>query len=202
MIVLTPDRGTPEWRAAHRCRVGASDVPAILAGRGRKVYQKLVDRLVLDFEGVENHVVEHPDSWHEEHEDEIKFAVSRYGNLTGETLERVGCVQHPKMTWLVASPHALVGETGCVHVRTRAHLRTWRERHTELSRVEFARVQTVMCVCERAWCDVVDYWHGGDVERIARQRVDVDAKFFTEDVLPRAAVLWQDVASRRAERAA
>ncbi len=202
MIELTTERGTPEWRLAHRGRLTASDMPALFTRRGSKTYDRLVERLVLDFEGVGLHTDEHPDPWAEAHEVELTGAVARYGRaMPGSTIARTGFIQDSLFTWLGATPHALVDTAGCVYVRCRRHLRTWHEKKSVLEVADMARVQITMRVCDRAWCDVVDYWDGGSgIDKIARRRVPVDPAFFTVEVLPRCVLFWQSVSQVRARR--
>lgn len=201
MVILTAERGTPEWRAAHRMKLSASDMPALFSRRGCKTWARLVERVVLDFEGIDQHTDEHPDPWAETHEIEINAAVARYVKATGSTVSRVGLCGDSLFTWLAASPHALVDETGVMYARIRRHARTWTERHRKLTMAEVARIQVTMRVCERAWCDVVDYWDAGEFDKISRQRVELDPGFFTEHFLPRAVLFWQAVAQMRQTRA-
>jgi hypothetical protein len=199
VIVVAAERGTPGWREAHRRRLCASDMPALFTRRGCKTYTALVDRLVLDFEGVGLHTDEHPDPWHEQHEIDLVAGVARYGRCLGtSTITRVGFVQDDLFTWLGASPHALVDEDGCVLVRCRRTAKSWHENHAEISTPEIARAQVTMRVCGRDWCDVVDVWDPGDgLGRISRRRVPYSQRFFLEDVVPKCVLLWQAVAAAR-----
>lgn len=204
MIIVTAERGTAEWREAHRRRLTGSDMDDLFARRGTKTYARLVERMVLDFEGLGLHTDEHPDPWAEAHEIDIGIALARYrAAMPACDVQRIGLCQDSLFSWLAASPHALVDTDGCVHVRVRRYLRTWNDRRAEtLKPPELARLQVAMRVCDRAWCDVVDYWNGGDgLDRISRRRVPFDARFFLEEIVPRAVLFWQQVSQVRVARA-
>lgn len=204
MIVVTADRGTPEWRQAHRCKVSASDMRALLARRTSKRYGALVERLVYDFEGIGQHTDEHPDPWAEQHELDLTAGVARYARAIGPDgfkVQRIGLCQDATFSWLVASPHALVDNYGCLQLRIRKRARSWHEKHAAIADAELARAQVTMRVCGREWCDLVDVWDAGDgLGKISRRRLHFDAKFFLEKVVPACVRFWQDVGAARAER--
>lgn len=203
MNCLVPERGTPAWRAAHRGHITASDAAGFLARPGTKRYAEVVNRLTLDFEGHGLHTDEHPDKWVEKHEEDLRVALSNYRKVTGRDVEVPGFVTHDKYTWCGCSPHGLIGSAGMLHFRIRESLRTWYSR-TELSRADRARVQLMMFVCERQWCDVVDYWSGNGMvpDRMREQRVQFDHGWLLATVFPRLVGLWDAVRSNLRQRAA
>jgi len=204
MIVIEPHGMPGEFiRKAHACRISASDMRNALAGRETKAHRQLIDRLVLDFEGVQNHTDEFPDPWHDEHDAAVAGALRLYKLSAEADVEQIGFVIDEDFSWLACSPHALVGHNGCVHVRWRRTLRNLKEAGRP-DRYELARLHVVMRVCDREWCDLVDFWDGGDVtlDQLRVQRVPFDRVFFTDTVLARLVIVWQTVAQRRAERRA
>lgn len=194
MIVLVSDRGTDAWRAAHRGHICASDAAAILARPGTKRQNELVRRLVLDFEGHGLHTDEHPEPWAERHEADLRAALAGYRHRTGRTVEEAGFVTHDRYTWCGCSPHGLIGSSGVLHFRIRHSLRSWHNR-TDLSRAETARLQLTMFVCERPWCEVVDWWDGGGVvaDRMRSRRLMFDHQWLLSGVFPRLIGLWDTV---------
>lgn len=204
MIILTTERDSTLTRRAHARHISASDMAGAFARNGTKLQRELIERLVLDFEGVEDHTPDFPDPWYEEHEHVLRCAVAMYRLETGLDTSEIGFCADDRFTWLGCTPHALVDDTGCLHVRHRKTLRSFGDpKHRRVDRVELARAHVVMYVCNRAWCDVVDYWEGGDrtLDKLRRQRLDFSAEFFAGTVVPRLVAVWQAVAARRAERA-
>ena len=104
MIVVEQHRGTPEWRAAHAGHITPSDCPALLARPETKKHRALIERLVLDSEHIDNHVVEHPDPWHEEHELALAAGLDYFRQCHPQTPVRtVGFVQSSEFKrWLAA----------------------------------------------------------------------------------------------------
>jgi hypothetical protein len=197
MQILTTERATPEFYRAHRKRISAGDVPAAIARRGTKKRDALIDRLAIDFEGIENHTDDYPDPWTIRHESVLDAAVTHYATITGDVLEFVGFVVSDSISWLGASPHALT-PTACIHIRERTTLRSYKEKRGHISGAELARFQTTMFVCDRPTCDVIDFWFGGDdaPNRISRHRLEFNYSWFSENVLSRLTFVWRDVAAR------
>lgn len=201
MRVLTDERGTPLWRELHHRRVSASDAEALLARRDSKRYRSLVERLVLDFE-VPDHRTEHPDPWHETHEERLRAGLAEYRRRTRQSVLATGLCAADTMPWLCASPHGLIGHRGCVHIRPRRSMRSFHSAQGEVSERERARLELVMFVCDREWIDVVDYWDGeGRVpDLFNRKRMTHSFDWLGDNVLPRLITLWQDVKLQRQAR--
>jgi hypothetical protein len=199
-------RGTQEWREAHRGKVSASDAGAILARVGSKRRAQLVERLalnVLDGEGLETE--EFPEPWQEQHEADLReaaagfrlwFEQSNDGHLT---VIDGGLFEHPVFPGLVASPHLLLGDAGCVLLRPRHTLKSYHEHRGKLSRAYRARVQLTLFVCRRQWCTVADFWGGRGLvpDRIHAQRVELENEWFQEHVVPALVALWQSLRATR-----
>jgi len=201
MIVITTERGTEAWRAAHRLRVCTSDAAAFMARAGTKRRHALIERLVLDIEGIGQHTDEIPDPWALEHETDVAVAVASYRNATGIDVERAGMVASDLLTWLVCSPHGLA-EEGVVWTRTKRTLRSFTAKRGTLTHVDRVRAQLMAWICERSWCDVVDIWVPGLglPDRISITREVASYAWVSENVMPPLVTLWRDVAERLHDR--
>ncbi len=194
MIVLVPERGTEMWRAAHRSHICASDSKLFMARPGTKAYTSLVNRLVLDFEGHGLHTDETPDPWEEQHEIDLIAALAHYRRSTQRSVITTGFVTHSKFTWLGASPHGFLGSRGLLHFRIRKSLRAWHA-HPAPNRSELARLQLSMAICDRNWCELVDYWSGeGRVpDRMTSRRIEFDHTWLLTNAFPRLVALWDQI---------
>lgn len=194
MIVVEHARGTPEWRAAHAGHITPSDCPELLAGVKTKGHRALVERLVLDFEGLGNHTVDDPDPWAIEHEESLVAALSIYRKARpGTEVELVGFIESRTHSWLGASPHALLDDDGVLLLRPHRTLRgfyTFRE-----AMPNRARVQLLMFATRRGWCDSVDVWDGKAAvpDKCNVRRVMFDREWLTEHVLQRVTSFWHEV---------
>jgi hypothetical protein len=195
-MILTTTRGDEAWRRAHRGKITPSDAAAFLARPGTRRRRALVERLVLDVEGVEQHTDEHPDPWAEQHEVDVRVAIAAYRRETGASVVTPGMIGSDVLTWLACSPHGL-GDGGVVHTRTR---RTARVFHVERGKMRLAdrvRAQLTAWICDAAWCDVVDVWVPGyglpDRQCIVREIASHE--WVSENVLPQLTTVWRDVAA-------
>lgn len=190
-------RGTQEWREAHRGKVSAADAAAVLARTGSKRRSQLIERLarnVLDGEGTETE--EFPEPWTERHEQDLKAAAVGFRKWwTGDEVADGGLIEHPAFPWLVASPHLLLGDDGCVLLRPRLTLRAYHEQRGKLSRAYRARVQLTLFVAKRKWCMVADFWSGAGIvtDRLNAMRVELEGEWLQEHVFPRLVSLWASV---------
>lgn len=194
MIVVEQTRGTPEWRAAHIGCITPSDCSALLARTDTKKHRALIERLVLDSEHIDNHVVEHPDPWKEEHEVALTAALASFRKRWPKrTLHTVGFVRSSEFSWLGASPHALIGRNCVLLIRTHTTLRGF---HTYREFVaERARQQLLMFVVDATRCEVFDYWDGGGTvpDKWRMRSVQFDREWLIERVLPRMVTVWDEV---------
>lgn len=194
MIEITAARGTPEWRAAHRGHITASDATAIMAAPGTKRRNALIDRLVLDFEHVDDHRDEEPDPWMVQHEQEIVIGVSAYARAAQTACWPCGMIGSSVLSWLVASPHALTIE-GAVLIRSRHSMKAYREKLGHMSKADRAKAQLVAWVCDREWCDVVDYLdqRGLADDQLSVVRIPFDQEWLLGTVVPKLVTVWQAV---------
>lgn len=201
MIIVEKERGTPAWRAAHAKHITPSDSDALLARENTKLHRALVERLVLDFEGIGDHRVDNPEPWTEAHEDALIAALAIYRKEHRRAkLVTVGFIESVKNSWLGASPHALIDDDGVLLLRPH---RTLRGFHTFRDSVrDRARAQLLMLATRRAWCDVVDIWDGrGSVpDKVKVKRVAFDHEWLLERVFPRIRSVWHEVEATLATR--
>jgi len=90
-----------------------------------------------------------------EHEDDAREA---YGAFTGQQVEQVGAVIHPRLSYLIASPDGLMGETGALEIKVpllSTHMDNLIE--DKIPDQYLPQMYTVMAVCEREWIDFVSY---------------------------------------------
>lgn len=186
-------RGTQEWREAHSRRLSASDIGSALARRGTKRYASLVERLVLDFEIGADHRTEHPDPWAEQHAIDLVAALAIYRKASRADIVEPGLLACESLPWLIATPHALVGDDGCLWLRTH---RTMRGLHgRKFTTRDRARSEITMFVCGRSWIDVADTYDGRGEwqDRIEIKRHPFNYDWLSDNVLPRLVTLWGDV---------
>lgn len=202
MIVLCRERDTPAWRQAHRGKVSASDARAIMAADGTKLRRALVERIVLDREGVDQHTDEHPDPWRDAHEASLRCALGAYRAQVGQIDPAPLCASS-ELTWLLAAGHGVV-DGGLVLFRCRETLHAYSARAGRMDRATRVRTQLTAFVCEVARIDVVDFLDGlGRIEdRLAVTRVWADRPWLEATVWPRLVSLWGAVSARLRERAA
>ena len=192
-------RGDADWRAALRCKIGTSDAKAGLAAAGTARRNALVERLVLDAEGIDNHRYEQPDPWEAAHEIQLRQAVAAYrtafpsaGLATAPTL-----IVSPAFPWLVATPHALT-DKAVVLFRIRQKLITWRTKKGGLTRAERAKAMLLAWVCARDFVELVDFWSGEAAvdDRLAITVLEADEGWLFEVVVPKLLAVWSAVQRR------
>lgn len=173
MRVLTATQGTPAWDAARKGRLTASAIGKILAGKGTKGRHQYMLDLCMDLEGIENFA----DSaeWFEKGRMYEGHARGWY-NWEREKVTETGFVLHDEYNWLGCSPDGLVGDDGCIEIKFREFLHTYHAANIKNTpRLYESQMQTVMWVCNRKWCDYVNYWRDdanqkeqGHIRRIYR----------------------------------
>lgn len=195
MIVLAPERGTIEYRRAHRGRISVSDARAIMARPGTQTQAKLIDRLVLDHSGVDDHGYEIPEPWQTAHDDAIKRALAAYKRVGDAQVVPCGLIGSATHSWLCASAHGLV-EGGVVLFRPHASLRAFHDRG--LNRAWRVRVQLTCLVCDVGWVRVCDHWDGlGRVpDKLAVKRYGFDKVWLDANVMQRLVNVWGAVTAR------
>lgn len=201
MIVVHPERWTLAWLEAQAGYITESDAATVIADPSAENFKALVERLFLEWSAVP----EDPDAL----ERRFTFKTRGYpGIVSGlnwfRRLEIVsggfspspGLVRADSPSWLAASPHALTFNS-VVHVIPREYRRAWeRARDKPIPRPLFAKAQVLMHVCERPYCDIVDYWDSRVnvfYDAVNRRRIDYDAAFIEGEFLPACAAVWSRV---------
>ena len=156
MRVLTETQGDDKWDMARKGRITASSIGNVLAGKGTKSRYEYRLQLVMDLEGIEDFT----DSaiWFEEGRLYEGHARGWY-DFHAAPVTQIGFVLHDDYNWLGASPDGLVGDDGMIEIKYRKTLRTFHESNLKNPpRAYLSQMQTGMWVCNRAWCDYVNYW--------------------------------------------
>lgn len=135
-------QGSQEWHDLRANRITAS-VAAACVGMSRWASPQKAYRQILGLE-------ETATNWYMEHGRKMEpLAVSHYEYETGLTCEESGFWIHETTPWLGASPDRLVGDDGCLEVKTSLN------DHFGLD-LEWRIQAIVQLHCTgREWCDVV-----------------------------------------------
>lgn len=173
MRILTDKQGTDAWEVARKGRITASCIGKILAGKGTKTRHEYMLQLVMDLEGIQDF----RDSaiWFEKGRQYEAHARGWY-NWEREQVTETGFVLHDEYNWLGASPDGLVGQDGSIEIKYRTYLHTYQDANTKaIPRLYEYQMQAVMWICNRNWCDYVNYWRSdkhekeqGKIRRIER----------------------------------
>ena len=151
---------TTEWHAARLGKVTASRVADVIAktktGYGASRANLMADLIVERLTGqpastFSNAYME----WGTEQE---PHARATYSARTGELVEEVGFIDHPRIVNSGASPDGLVGDEGLVEFKcpaTSTHLDTLLA--GEVPSKHLAQIQWQMACTGRKWCDFASY---------------------------------------------
>lgn len=199
MRVLTDKQGTDAWEVARKGRITASAIGKILAGKGTKGRHDYKMQLVLDIEGIED--FRDSATWFEKGRTYEAHARGWY-NWEREQVTETGFVLHDDYNWLGASPDGLVGDDGCIEIKYREFLHTYNDANTKaIPRLYYSQMQAVMWICNRQWCDYVNYWRSdahekeqGNIRRIVRD----DGRI--RELEDAAFVFWGEVLEKYRER--
>ena len=153
-------QGSPEWFAARLGKVTASRIADVVArtksgwGASRANYMSALvcERLT----GVkEDTYVNAAMQWGTDHEPEARAA---YEFLTGNAVELVGFVDHPKIPMSGASPDGHIGEDGSLEIKcpqTASHLEFLLEQ--SIPQKYMLQMQWQLACSGRQWADFVSY---------------------------------------------
>lgn len=154
------EQRTTEWHTARLGKVTASRVADVIAktakGYGASRANLMADLIVERLTGqpastFTNAAME----WGTEQEPHARAA---YSARTGELVEEVGFIDHPRITNSGASPDGLVGDDGLVEFKcpaTATHLDTLLA--GEVPSKYIPQMQWQMACTKRKWCDFVSY---------------------------------------------
>lgn len=153
-------QGSPEWFAARLGKVTASRIADVVArtksgwGASRANYMSALvcERLT----GVkEETYVNAAMQWGTDHEPEARAA---YEFLTGNAVELVGFVDHPKIPMSGASPDGHIGEDGSLEIKcpnTATHIEFLLEQ--SIPQKYMLQMQWQLACSGRQWADFVSY---------------------------------------------
>ena len=153
-------QGTEEWFEQRRGKVTASRIADLMAktktgypaSRQNYLMQLLCERLTGKVEqGYKSHEMQRGNDLEPE-------ARSRYEIETGEFVEQVSFIDHPRIDLAGASPDGLVGKDGLIEIKcpnTATHIETLRTKKP-IDRY-YKQMQWQMACTGRLWCDFVSF---------------------------------------------
>ena len=156
------EQGTPEWFAQRCGKATASRISDIVAktktgystSRANYMAQLVVERMTNQVaESYSNAAME----WGVENE---TFARAAYEAKTGNMVDQVGAIDHPRIALSAASPDGLVGDDGdgCLEIKcpnTATHIETLLG--DEPAKKYYDQMQWQMVCANRSWCDFVSF---------------------------------------------
>ena len=154
------EQRTTEWHQARLGKVTASRVADVIAktktGYGASRANLMADLIVERLTGQPASTFSNAHmEWGTEQEPHARAA---YSARTGELVEEVGFIQHPRLEHAGASPDGLVNDEGLVEFKcpaTATHLDTLLA--GEVPSKYIPQMQWQMACTNRAWCDFVSY---------------------------------------------
>ena len=154
------EQRTTEWHQARLGKVTASRVADVIArtktGYGASRANLMADLIVERLTGQPASTFTNAHmEWGTEQEPHARAA---YSARTGELVEEVGFIDHPRITNSGASPDGLVGDDGLVEFKcpaTATHLDTLLA--GEVPPKYIPQMQWQMACTDRAWCDFMSY---------------------------------------------
>jgi putative phage-type endonuclease len=174
------EQGTNAWYQARLAKVTASRVSEVIAkGKGATRESYMADLIVERLTGqrVGGFTTAHME-WGTEQEPHARAA---YSARTGELVEEVGFIQHPRLEHAGASPDGLVNDEGLVEFKcpaTSTHLDTLLA--GEVPTKHIPQIQFQMACTGRKWCDFVSYDPRlPEHLRMFVKRVERDDKYIT-----------------------
>jgi putative phage-type endonuclease len=180
--MIKPQR-TTEWHTARLGKVTASRVADVIAktktGYGASRANLMADLIVERLTGQPASTFTNAHmEWGTEQEPHARAA---YSARTGELVEEVGFIDHPRIVNSGASPDGLVGDDGLVEFKcpaTATHLDTLLA--GEVPSKYIPQMQWQMACTNRAWCDFVSYDPRlPEHLRMFVKRVERDDKYIT-----------------------
>lgn len=153
-------QGTPEWFAARLGKVTASRVADVIAktkaGYSASRENYLVELALERITGTrQESFTNDAMRWGTDNE---PLARAAYEAHTGELVEEVGMVAHPRIEQTGASPDGLVGSDGLIEIKcpnSATHIRTLRTGKPEGKYI--TQMQWQLACTGRAWCDFISF---------------------------------------------
>ncbi len=155
-------QGTPEWFAARRSRLTASNF-GTAAGISkyvspRSLWLKITNQIEVTRN--ETAATQHG----VDNEDKVR---KMYEAISGTTVTETGFWVHPKHGWLGASPDGLVGDIGMLEIKCPVY-----QVHETIPGHYMAQIQGQLECADRIYCDFAS-WHGNtlNIWRVYRSKV-------------------------------
>ena len=154
------EQGSPEWFAQRCGKATASRISDIVAktktgystSRANYMAQLVVERMTNQVaESYSNAAMEHGITFE-------PFARASYELKTGNMVDQVGAIDHPRIAMSAASPDGLVGDDGCLEIKcpnTATHIDTLLG--DEPAKKYYDQMQWQMVCANRSWCDFVSF---------------------------------------------
>jgi putative phage-type endonuclease len=154
------EQGSDEWKQSRIGKATASRISDIVAktktgystSRANYMAQLVVERMTNQVaESYSNAAME----WGIENEE---FARAAYEAKTGNMVDQVGAIDHPRIALSAASPDGLVGDDGCLEIKcpnTATHIETLLG--DEPAKKYYDQMQWQMVCANRSWCDFVSF---------------------------------------------
>lgn len=196
MRILCKEQRTPEWFAAKKGVISASEAKTVLMGKSTKGRRLYVERLADDLEGIPNFEDEESPPWFIDGIYYESWARGWYQFKYDVDVEETGFAVHDDYQWIGCSPDGLVGEHGLIEIKYRKSLTTFKKHASINNRpADFPQMQMQMFVTDRLWCDYINYWRSDDqeLEQGHVQRIYRDQSYIDNTLLPACVVLWNEV---------
>lgn len=151
------EQGTPEWMEARLGRVTASRIADVMMKPTTAGYQNYRSQLIC--ERLTGRPTDSFKSAAMEHGTETEpQARAVYTMTTGNMVQEVGFIPHPKLAMAGASPDGIIGGTGLVEIKCpqpTEHIRMLTG--GEPKRGYLLQMQWQMVCTGREWCDFVNF---------------------------------------------
>jgi putative phage-type endonuclease len=200
MRILTPDQESDEWHIARKGRITASAIMKVLAGAHTKGRAEYIMNLILDLEGIGDFRDSAP--WFEAGKKYEPYALGWYQVERDVDVKKTGFVLHGEYNWLGCSPDGLVDPDGNIEIKYRKTPETFEASIVKpISPAYFAQMQMQMAVCDRQWCDYLNYWRdeSGHREQGHIRRVERDDGRIRE-LTDAAMLFWREVVTTYRQR--
>ena len=154
------EQGSIEWKMSRLGKVTASRISDVVAktktgyssSRANYMAQLICERMTNEFqESYTNSAMTHG-------VENEPFARAAYEAKTGNMVDQVGAIDHPRIALSAASPDGLVGDDGCLEIKcpnTATHIETLLG--DEPAKKYYDQMQWQMVCANRSWCDFVSF---------------------------------------------
>ena len=156
---------TPQWHAARKGKLTASNVGSVLGLCPWTSRVQAYNRAM----GAEQFVGNDATRWGTANESNGILAYSAH---TGNVVENTGLHVHPHTTWLAGSPDGLIGSEGLLEVKCPYNRKAGGTRvHKSIPAHYYMQMNLCLECTERAWCDFISWSTDGyKIYRITRDK--------------------------------